>query len=289
MSTSLDGKVAVITGAASGIGRASVELFVQAGARVLAADINETAGQALAAAHPGKVAFHKCDVMSEDDIAVTMEVAAQTFGGLDILFNNAGAGGSPTPIEEMTGELWDFSQDLLLRSVALGMRYAIPHMKARGGGAIVNTSSVAALQAGMGPIAYSAAKAGVLQLTKVGAAELSKYNIRVNAICPGFILTNIFTPGDIPSQIKTAVQVTMRGAAHMAQPIKRPGEADDIAQAALYLSSPASGFVTGTHIVVDGGMTVGPRHSWDVEEQARRLKEREKLWAGAAELTKSDA
>ncbi len=289
MSISLNGKVAVITGAASGIGRASVERFVEAGARVLAADINEDAGRILEAAFPGQVVFQKCDVMSEDDIAVTMEVAAQTFGGLDILFNNAGAGGSPTPIEEMTGELWDFSQNLLLRSVALGMRYAIPHMKARGGGAMVNTASVAALSAGMGPIAYSAAKAGVLQLTKCGAAELSKYSIRVNAICPGFILTNIFTPGEMPSQIQAVVKASMRGAAHMAQPIKRPGEADDIAQAALYLASPASGFITGTHIVVDGGMLVGPRHSWDPEEQARRLKEREKLWAGAAELAKSDA
>jgi NAD(P)-dependent dehydrogenase (short-subunit alcohol dehydrogenase family) len=289
MTISLDGKVAVITGAASGIGRASVERFVEAGAKVLAADIDAEGGRLLEDAFPGQVAFHRCDVMSEDDIAVTMEIASQRFGGLDILFNNAGAGGSPTPIEEMTGALWDHSQHLLLRSVALGMRYAIPHMKARGGGAIVNTASVAALQAGMGPIAYSAAKAGVLQLTKCGAAELAKYNIRVNAICPGFILTNIFTPGEMPSQIKTVVKTTMRGAAHLAQPVARPGEADDIAQAALYLASPASGFVTGTHLVVDGGMTVGPRHSWDVEEQARRLKERDKLWAGAAELTKTDA
>jgi NAD(P)-dependent dehydrogenase (short-subunit alcohol dehydrogenase family) len=289
MHISLDGKVAVITGAASGIGKASVERFVAAGARVLAADISIEGGRALEAAFPGQVVFQKCDVMSEDDIAVAMEVASQTFGGVDILFNNAGAGGSPTSLEEMTGELWDFSQDLLLRSVALGMRYAIPHMKQRGGGAIVNTASVAALQSGMGPIAYSAAKAGVLHLSRCAAAELSKYNIRVNAICPGFILTNIFTPGDIPSQIKTAVQMTMRAGAGAAQPIQRPGEADDIAQAALYLASPASGFVTGTHLVVDGGMTVGPRHSWDPEEQARRLKERERLWAGAAELAKSEA
>ncbi|MDO9337133.1 MAG: SDR family NAD(P)-dependent oxidoreductase [Caulobacter sp.] len=289
MSISLDGKVAVITGAASGIGRASVERFVEAGAKVLAADIDEAGGRLLEVAFPGQVVFQTCDVMSEDDIAVTMEVASQTFGGLDILFNNAGAGGSPTSLEEMTGELWDYSQNLLLRSVALGMRYAIPHMKARGGGAIVNTASVAALSAGMGPIAYSAAKAGVLHLSKCAAAELSKYSIRVNAICPGFILTNIFTPGDMPSQIKSAVQLTMRSGAHMAQPIQRPGEADDIAQAALYLAGPASGFVTGTHIVVDGGMLVGPRSSWDPEEQGRRIKEREKLWAGAAELSKTDA
>ncbi|HYE44825.1 MAG TPA: SDR family NAD(P)-dependent oxidoreductase [Caulobacter sp.] len=289
MTTSLDGKVAVITGAASGIGRASVERFVEAGARVLAADIDTEAGRVLEAAFPGLVAFQRCDVTSEDDIAVAMEIASQTFGGLDILFNNAGAGGSPASLEEMTGELWDHSQDLLLRSVALGMRYAIPHMKARGGGAIVNTASVAALSAGMGPIAYSAAKAGVLHLSRCAAAELSKYGIRVNALCPGFILTNIFTPADMPSQVRSAVKASMRSAAHLAQPVARPGEADDIAQAALYLASPASAFVTGTHLVVDGGLTVGPRHSWDPEEQARRLKEREKLWAGAAELARSDA
>jgi len=280
----LDGKVAVITGAASGIGKASVERFVEAGARVLACDIQDEAGKALEAAFPGKVVYQHCDVTSEDDIAVAMEIANTTFGGLDILFNNAGSGGSPTSLEEMTGELWDVSQDLLLRSVALGMRYALPYMKARGGGAIVNTASVAGLSSGMGPPAYSAAKAGVIQLSRVAAAEFAKYDVRVNAICPGLILTGIFTASaEMPSQVKTAVQGVMRSTAPAAQPVRRAGEADDIAQTALFLASPASGFITGTHILVDGGMLVGPRHSWDPVEQEQRQKAREQLWAGAAE------
>ncbi len=277
----LQGKVAVITGAAAGIGRASVARFVEAGARVLAADIQEEAGRALDAEFGEAVRFHRCDVTSEDDIAVTMEIAAQTFGGLDILFNNAGSAGPIVTLEEMTGRDWDAAQDLLLRSVALGMRYAIPHMKARGGGAIVNTASVAALSAGMGPIAYSAAKAGVLHLSKCAAAELARHQIRVNAICPGFILTDIFTPGEMPGRVKAAVKAHMRGQAPQAQPVSKAGEGDDIAQAAVYLSSPASAFVTGAHLVVDGGLLVGPRHSWDPEEQARRQADRDKALAAA--------
>lgn len=282
MSGTLDGKVAVITGAASGIGRATAQRFVEAGARVLSADIQDDAGRVLEAEFPGAVRYQRCDVTSEEDIADAMEAAVQAFGGIDVLFNNAGSGGPQTSIEDMTGALWDQAQTLLLRSVALGMRYALPSMKARGGGAIVNTASVAGLSAGMGPPAYSAAKAGVIQLTRVAAAEFAKYGIRVNAICPGLILTNIFTPGpEIPDRIKTAVQSSMRHSAPAAQPVRKAGEADDIAQAALYLASPASAFVTGIHLVVDGGMLIGPRHSWDPGEQARRQKEREKLWSDA--------
>lgn len=270
----LDGKVAVITGASSGIGLGTVELFVAEGAHVLAADINDAAGAALEDRFPGKVRFQHCDVTSEADIAATMQACADAFGGLDILFNNAGAGGSPLTIEEMTGEAWDFTFSLLLRSVALGMRYATPFMKARGGGAIVNTASIAGLQAGMGPIAYSAAKAGVIHLSKVGAAQLSRHNIRVNAICPGLILTNIFTATqEIPDGLKDQIKGEMRQNAPNAQPVKKPGEPNDIAEACLFLASDASAFVTGTHILVDGGMLVGPRQSWDPMMQADRQRE----------------
>jgi NAD(P)-dependent dehydrogenase (short-subunit alcohol dehydrogenase family) len=159
---------------------------------------------------------------------------------------------------------WDNTQNLLLRSVAAGASYAVPHMVRRGGGAIVNTSSISALQAGYAPVAYSVAKAGVLHYTRVAAAELSALNIRINAVVPGFIATRIF--GDLfGMDHQTAQELADRVREHSgsANPIGRSGQPQDIAEAALYLVSDAARFVTGTHITVDGGITMGPRHSWD--------------------------
>ncbi len=279
----LKDKIAVVTGAASGIGRGTVELFVAEGARVLAADIQDEQGHELERRFNGQVKYHHCDVTSEDDIKATMQAAKDAFGGIDILFNNAGAGGSPNTIEDMTGEAWDRSMNLLLRSVALGTRYVIPFMKERGGGSIVNTASVAALQAGAGPVAYSVAKAGVIHLTTVSAAQLGRSKIRVNAICPGLILTGIFGAGaramGANDQMIAAIDAGMRTQAPNAQPIPKAGLPADIARACLYLASDESEFVTGTHIVVDGGLTTGPRHAWDPEEQARRMQQRATLQA----------
>ena len=269
----LQDKVAVVTGASSGIGMATVELFVAEGARVVAADINDAAGAALQARYQGFVHFQHCDVTQEADIAATMAAAADKFDGLDIVFNNAGAGGAINTIEDMTGEAWDHTMALLLRSVALGVRYATPLLQKRGGGSIINTASIAALEAGYGPIAYSVAKAGVVHLTTLAAAQLARHQIRVNAICPGFIQTGIFTASDmIPPALKEQIKTEMRAAAPAAQPIARAGEPDDIAQACLYLASDASRFVTGTKMVVDGGMTVGPRQAWDPAMQAERTR-----------------
>jgi NAD(P)-dependent dehydrogenase (short-subunit alcohol dehydrogenase family) len=274
----LKDKVAVITGAASGIGRGTVELFVREGAKVIAADIQDDKGRELERSFNGQVKYVRCDVLQETDIERTMQAAVDTYGGLDIVFNNAGAGGSPNTIEDMTGEAWDRSMNLLLRSVALGIRYAIPHMKKRGGGSIINTASVAALQAGMGPVAYSVAKAGVIHLSRVAAAQLGRSRIRVNAICPGLILTDIFSAGaramGATEEMTKAIRAGMTEMAPDAQPIPKGGVPDDIAQACLFFASDDSVFVTGTHVVVDGGMTVGPRHSWDPEEQQRRMAER---------------
>jgi NAD(P)-dependent dehydrogenase (short-subunit alcohol dehydrogenase family) len=282
----LKGKVAVITGASSGIGRGTVEIFVREGAQVIAADIQDELGKELERGFNGQVKYVRCDVTSEEDIKGAMQAAVDNFGGLDILFNNAGAGGAPQTIEDMTGDAWDRTMNLLLRSVALGIRYAVPHMKKRGGGSIINTASVAGIQAGMGPIAYSVAKNGVMHLTKVAAAQLGRSKIRVNAICPGLILTDIFAAGaramGANEEMTKALKAGMTEMAPDAQPIPKGGVPSDIGNACLFFASDESPFVTGTHIVVDGGLTTGPRHAWDPEEQQRRMAERAQRMAPKA-------
>ncbi len=269
----LEGKIAVITGGCSGIGLGTVERFVAEGARVMVGDLDEAGGASLEARFPDAVGFQACDVTDETQIKALMDAAFARFGGLDILFSNAGAGGAHETIADMTGEAWDRTQALLLRSVALGIRYALPHMKARGGGSIINTASIAGLQAGAAPIAYSTAKAAVIHLTKVAAAELGRDGVRVNAICPGLILTNIFTPSDMmPAGMAQMVKAGMAQTAPDAQPIAKAGLPEDIANAALFFASDESAFVTGVHMLVDGGMFTGPRNAWDPEMRAERQR-----------------
>ena len=259
------GKRAVVTGGASGIGRATALRLVDEGAEVWIGDIDEAGGREIAETSNGRIHFLRTDVTVTEDIAALM-AAADAAGGLDVLFNNAGAGGSRDRIDEISAEDWDRTQALLLRSVAMGIRHAAPLMTARGGGAIVNTASIAALQTGAAPTAYSVAKAGVLHLTALAAAELSRHNIRVNAVCPGFITTNIFTASlDIDAGKRAQANGMIAGIAEHAQPIQRAGRPEDIAAAVAYLASDDASFVTGTHITVDGGITIGPRHSWDAE------------------------
>lgn len=255
-----EGKVAVVTGGASGIGRATALRFAEEGARVVVGDVDEAGGKALAEGSAGRIGFVRTDVTSDADIKALIDAA----DGLDILFNNAGAGGAREPIDEIDADGWDRTMALLLRSVALGIRHAAPVMAARGGGAIVNTSSIAALQTGAAPTAYSTAKAGVLHLTKMAAADLARHNIRVNAVCPGFITTNIFTASvGIEGEAREMANRMIEGAAANAQPVKRAGRSEDIAAAVAFLASDEAGFMTGTHMLVDGGMNIGPRHSWD--------------------------
>jgi NAD(P)-dependent dehydrogenase (short-subunit alcohol dehydrogenase family) len=264
MSSSLTGKVAVITGAASGIGLATLRLFVEQGARVLAADVQDEAGRQLERDFPGAVLFARCDVTVPDQIKSAIDRAAAHFGGLDVLFSNAGSGGTPAGVEDWDAQGWDHTQALLLRSVAAGAAFATPHMRLRGGGSIINTSSISALQAGFAPLCYSVAKAGVLHFTRVAAAELSAHRIRINAIVPGFIATNIFGSAlGLPAEESHRVAAAVAQRSGSANPIGRAGLPQDIAQAALFLASDASSFVTGTHLTVDGGITMGPRHSWD--------------------------
>lgn len=261
----------MVTGAASGIGRASALRLAHEGAVVFAADIDEAGGAALAAASNGDVRFQRCDILDVADIAALMDRAAAETGGIDIVFNNAGAVGDAAPIDEISAEGWDFTFALLVRSVAMGIRHAVPHMLNRpstenGGASIINTASIAALSAGYSPSCYAAAKAAVLHLSKVAAADLAKHRIRVNAICPGFIQTNIFTSAfDLTASQRDAADAYVRGAAAHAQPVQRGGEPDDIANMVAFLASSDAAFITGSHFVVDGGITVGGRNSWDPE------------------------
>jgi NAD(P)-dependent dehydrogenase (short-subunit alcohol dehydrogenase family) len=261
------GKTVVVTGAASGIGAETARLFAREGAVVFASDIDNEGGEILVSETEGDVRFVHCDVTDPASIKALMDHAAGETGGIDTVFNNAAAGGARPGIDEIEPEEWDMTMDLVLRSVAFGIRYAVPHMKGRPGASIVNVSSVAAEGPGYSPTAYAVAKAGVLHLTKCAAADLAQFNIRVNAVQPGFINTNIFTATlDIPDEMKAGANAAIAQMSSNAQPVRRGGQPLDIAEAVAYLASDAASFVTGTSLIVDGGITIGPRSCWDPEE-----------------------
>lgn len=259
------GKSVVITGAASGIGRAATLLFAREGATVFAADLNLAGAEALAREDEAIIPV-ACDVCDDGQIKALMDHAAGTCGGIDVLFNNAAAGGARGRIDEVDAAGWDWTMNLVLRSVAMGIHHAVPHMRGRKGAAIVNTSSVAAVGPGYSPTAYAVAKAGVLHLTKCAATDLAQFGIRVNAVQPGFINTNIFTASmEMPAELVDQAKAMILQMSSAAQPVPRPGMPEDIANAVAFLASDAASFVTGTSLIVDGGITVGPRHSWDPE------------------------
>jgi NAD(P)-dependent dehydrogenase (short-subunit alcohol dehydrogenase family) len=255
----LVGKVAVITGGASGMGLATVLRFLEEGASVVIADFNEaTSLEAISKAESKgfgeKVSFIKTDVAEEDDIIAMIDLAVDRFGGLDILFNNAGVGGAIGPLTETTTQDWDYTFDVLAKGVFLGIKHGARQLKLQGrGGSIINTASIAGLSGDAGPLVYSAAKAAVISLSKSAAVELAPDKIRVNAICPGFIVTPLADGGD-PAATERAFAKS--------QPWPEHGRGEHIAGAALFLASDDAEFVTGEHIVVDGGITAsGPELS----------------------------
>jgi NAD(P)-dependent dehydrogenase (short-subunit alcohol dehydrogenase family) len=259
MTGRLVGLVAVITGAASGIGRGTVDLFVREGARVIAADIQDDKGARIEEIYKGMVRYVRCDVTKESDVAAAIASATKYYGRLDCLFNNAGVGGASDAADGVTAEGFDQVMHLHVRAALFGIKYAVPAMKAVGGGSIISTASVAGLQAGYGPVLYSIAKAAIVHMTKVTAPQLAPFNIRVNCICPGLIATNIFAQAfGMPSQLAETRLDAIAEASKNAQPIARGGRPRDIAEAALYLAGPGSDFVTGQALVVDGGLTLGP-------------------------------
>ena len=261
----LSGKTAIITGAASGIGYAGVEVFMQAGATIVAGDLQDEKGKALETRFGSdRVRYVHCDVTKTDDLKTLFATAEDAFGGVDILWNNAGHGGTPTGVEELDEDGFDQTVALLLKSVFVGTKLAVPYMKKRGGGSVINTSSISAVCAGYAPITYSVCKKGVAHFSKLAAAELSKHKIRVNAILPGFIATSIFgaSLGLSREQADQMAALVEQQGGRM-QPAGRTGTGKDIAEMAAFLASEKVSFITGGEFLVDGGMTVGPRHSWD--------------------------
>ena len=255
----LEGKVALITGGTSGIGEATAELFVSEGARVVITGRSEEKGAALATRLGDNARYHRADVTSEDDIRASVEAATNHFGGLHILFNNAG-GPVGASLEEIGQEDIDFGVKLLLGSVILGMRYAVGPIKASGGGVIINNSSVAGLRYRQGSLLYSAIKAAVTHYSKLAGVELGPQGVRVNVISPGAIATPIFWGGSERANTLSADENAkklekLQGNLAKATPLPMSGLASDIAEAALYLASDAGRFVNCHDLVVDGGRT----------------------------------
>ena len=250
----LDNKVAVVTGGASGIGEATVRQFVEEGAKVVIADMQQERGQNLADELGDAAVFVAVEVRQEEQIKAAIDTAVENWSRLDCIFNNAGFGGVLGPVEDIPVEEFDMSFDVLVRGVFLGMKHAIPTMKKQGSGSIINTGSIAAVTAGRGPLIYSVCKAAVVQLSKVTAMSLGEHSIRVNAICPGYIATPLST--NTVGRPDEKIEERLQGMEYQ-QPIPRVGRPEDIANMALYLASDRSTFVTGQAIVVDGGAATG--------------------------------
>ncbi|WP_315761685.1 MULTISPECIES: glucose 1-dehydrogenase [unclassified Bradyrhizobium] len=263
----LNGKVAVITGATSGIGLRTAEIFVAEGAKVVAAGRRAAEGEALARRLGANCIFHQTDVAVDEQVRGLIDGAVERFGRLDCLFNNAGGPAQTGGIEGLEAERFDAAIAVLLRSVMLGMKYAAPHMKKQGSGSIINNGSIAGRLAGFSTsLVYSTAKAAVIHLTKCVAMELGESGIRVNSISPGLIATGIFGKAlGLSTDVAEKTPETIRNAYATAQPIPRAGLPDDIGYAAVFLASDESSFINGHDLVIDGAITGG--RNWSQQQQ----------------------
>jgi NAD(P)-dependent dehydrogenase (short-subunit alcohol dehydrogenase family) len=239
----LNGKVAIVTGAASGIGRATAQLFAAEGAHVIAADLNEPESA-------DNIVGVTCDSGNEDDVQNLIRSAVARFGGLDIFFANAGVSGGLVSIFDQSAEDWEKILQVNLIGPFLAIKHAAPIIRERGGGSIICTASVAGLRSGAGGPAYSASKAGVISLVRTAAQQLSTSNVRVNAICPGLIET-----GMTEMVYERARERGVEQKLGQLNPLRRGGEPHEIANAALFLASEESSYVNGHALVVDGGLS----------------------------------
>ena len=256
----LAGKVAVVTGGASGIGRGIVERFVAEGAQVVIADIDGERGEDLAAELGADALFRRTDVSDPEQVTALVATAVEKFGGLDVMVNNAGVS-STMHSRFLDDDLSDFHRVMAVNvlGVMAGTRDAARHMATHGGGSVINMTSIGGIQAGGGVMTYRASKAAVIQFTKSAAIELAQYEIRVNSIAPGNIPTPLVAKSALdmdPAELEryeAAIRETMRAD----RPLKREGTPADIAEAALYFASDRSRYVTGTVLPVDGGTVAG--------------------------------
>ncbi|MCM3409516.1 SDR family NAD(P)-dependent oxidoreductase [Metabacillus litoralis] len=250
----IENKVAIITGSGSGIGKAIALSYANLKAKVVIADINEESGKETSKEiihHGGEALFVKTDVSSVESVKALVETAVKKYKKIDILVNNAGLE-YYTTIEDTTEEQWDQTMAIDLKGVFMGIKYVLPYMKKQGSGSIINIASIAGISAWPGLGVYSAAKGGVVLLTKAAAAENGKYGIRVNCICPGSIKTPLLEEQFFaPQSDREAAEAQLL----KHYPINRLGEASEIADAAIYLGSDLSSFVTGHSLSVDGGLS----------------------------------